>query len=140
MTAIRQDIVIEQGADFTQSFSIPANVGSLTGAAAAMQIRKEVDDPLALATLTTWGGTLLLDTAARTLKPIIDEVLSASLPVGACVYDTRLQTSDGTTSRTHEGFALVKAEVTTISFPSATPVGQFKFSLAANSGIFVGAF
>lgn len=135
MTAKTQNITIEQGADFDEPFYVTDASGDpedITGASAAMQIRRAVGDDV-LITLSTDDGTLVIDGDAGTITPAIDEETTSDLTPGLYVYDLKMLTADGHTRRTHQGNVLVSAEVTTIELSPAASSGQYDFSSAANS-------
>lgn len=121
MTATRLDISIEQGADYDGSFAILGPTGApldLTGYAAAMQIRLLSIYPTPLLTLTSIDGTLLIDAAAGTVTPVIPASVSAALNAGHYLYDLKLVSPAGHTTRAYSGSAYVSAEVTdTIILP-----------------------
>lgn len=142
MTAIRQDITIEQGADFDRPFFLTDAAGNpvdITGASAAMQIRVAPGDPTALLTLSTAAGTLLVDGPAGSIAPVIPGRVTDALAAGTYAYDVKMLSAAGVTSRTHQGRASVVAEVTTVALTPAGVFGQFDFSAAGNSGLAAGA-
>lgn len=123
MTAKRQDITIEQGADFSDEFELPASI-VLAGLQAAMQIRADYGYPSPLLTLTIENGGLALDTQARRLRPVIGAATAAAFTPGSYVYDIKTREASGRLTRTHQGRATVSPEVTTFDFtpaPSPSP-------------------
>lgn len=124
MTATRLDITIEQGADYDGSFAILDHAGDpvdLTGYAAAMQVRLFSVYPTALLTLTSIDGTLLIDAVAGTVTPIIPGSVTAAINPGHYLYDLKLVSPAGRTTRPYQGSAYVSAEVTdTPIFPPAS--------------------
>lgn len=124
MTAKRQDITIERGADYDRPFQMldqGGNPVNLTGCAAAMQIRAAVGFPTALLTLTSAGGTLVIDAVNGFIRPLISEVQTAALLPGRYVYDVKMLDASGRTVRPFEGFVNVVAEVTTVPVPAPAP-------------------
>lgn len=118
MTAKRQDITIEQGADFDDDFLLPDSM-DLTDLQAAMQIRADYGYPAPLLTLTLQGGGLLLNTAARRIKPVISAATASAFMPGSYVYDLKARELSGRLTRTHQGVATVSPEVTTFDFAPA---------------------
>ncbi|WP_435007990.1 hypothetical protein P12x_005256 [Tundrisphaera lichenicola] len=121
MTAKTQNITIEQGADFDEPFYVTDSSGSvvdISGASAALQIRPAVGDASLLITLTTAeGGGLTIDGATGKITPFISEDTTTDMAPGLYVYDLKMLTAEGYTRRTHQGNALVSAEITTIEIP-----------------------
>lgn len=137
MTAATLDLTLEQGADYAVPFAVSV---ALAGATAVMQVRPAAGDPVALLTLSTADRGLVLDPAAGTVTPSVPAAVTAALPAGLFAYDLKVRDAAGRVTRTHQGGVRVSAEVTTPDPPLPPPAaGQFNFSLAGNSGLFVGA-
>ncbi|MDY3551390.1 hypothetical protein R5W24_000466 [Gemmata sp. JC717] len=137
MTAKRLDITIEQGADFVRDFPVAAANGApfdISGYRAALQVRAAPGAPTALVTLTSDNGGLAL--VSGRVRAAIQEAVTADLSPGAYVYDLKLVSPAGFTSRWYEGACTVAPQVTTFDFPAPNPSpsdGQLNFSSASNS-------
>ena len=125
MTAVTNDILIEQGATFDMqlvyALGSPAIPANLTGWTARMQVRVEPDDPdPPLLNLTTEnGGITLSSTGQITVMGLAS--LTKLLPTRAGVYD--LEIANGAiVRRVVRGSVCVSPEVTTLEAPgSSTP-------------------
>lgn len=121
MTAIRLDLLIEQGADFELDLDIPPGI-YLAGAQFAMQFKVFYEDRTAMLTLTTANGGLVVNAITRKLKVVIDAIATAALYPGDYLQDIKVQEASGFISRLYQGSATVTPEVTTYDFddsPSA---------------------
>ena len=162
MSAIRQDITIEQGADYDTPFFLQDDDGSpddLTGCSFVMQVKLDYDSP-AILTLSSADGSLAID-AYGVVRPFIGYATTAALYAGTYVYDIRERTPNGRTRRRRQGVITVTRQVTTAlpgtspspspapapapapspsPSPSPAPIyGQLNFSIAGNSGLIAGA-
>ena len=138
MTAKRQDITIEQGADYDRPFTLTDDDGeidNLTGVAFALQIRASVNDPTALLTLSTADGTIVVDIDTGAVQPRINPSVTAALLPGTYVYDLKALEANGRVRRRRSGFVFVSPQVTTAFIPAPpSPSGwQFDFSDDTNS-------
>ena len=115
MTAIRRDIVIEQGADFELELDLPAGL-DVEDLELAMDIRTAYGDPTSLLRLTTANGRLVVNTSTRKVMLLIAAGIAAAFYPANYVYDIKSKESDGTISRLYRGMAAVTAEVTTFDF------------------------
>ena len=145
MTATRIDIVIEQGADFSQVFQVtdPAiTTAELTGASGVMQFRTQYGDPTALLTLTTADGSLSIDAANRAITATTGWAVTEALLLGTGVQDIKILTASAKHRRTHQGTFAVSPAVTLAEPPSPSPApsyGQFNFTTPVNSMIIAAA-
>ena len=122
MSAIRQDITIEQGADYDTPFFLQDDDGSprdLTGCSFVMQFRYSYDSP-AILTLSSADGTLTVDVFG-VLRPFIGYATTESLYATTLVYDLRERTPNGRVRRCRQGNATVTRQVTT-ALPGPTQV------------------
>jgi hypothetical protein len=124
MTAKRQDITIEQGADYDKPFFLTDDNGeaeNLTGMAFALEIRSSPDDPTALLTLTTAAGTLVADLNTGGVRPVIDSAVTAAFLPGTYVYDLKSLAANGKVRRRRQGNVYVSPQVTLYVFPAPAP-------------------
>ena len=124
MTSKIQNISIDQGTDYRQTFIVLDRFGSpvnLSGASAAMQIRPYYDGA-AVVTLTTADGTLTIDGPAGAITAVIDDHETGALLSGVYLYDIKVLDSAGAHSRPFQGSVTVTDEVTTYELePAGTP-------------------
>lgn len=91
MAASSFNLKVELGATFRQKItwsdknSVPIN---LTGYTGRMQVRKKIDDPIALIDLTTENGGIVLGGTLGTIEIVITDLQTADLSNG--VYDLEL--------------------------------------------------
>lgn len=113
MPAGEYDLVIEQGATFSQriTYKVPAGTPvDLTGYTARLQLRKTPSSPITLS-LTTENGGITLGGAAGTIDLAVTATASAALAADVYVYDLEL-VNGSTVTRLLEGSATVSREVT----------------------------
>ena len=123
MTAIRQDITIEQGADYDTPFFLRDDGGNpddLTGRSYVMQVRTSFDAPYALLTLTTDDSSLAVEVSAGLVRPLIPYDATAGMAAGGYVYDLKERTPSGRVRRRRQGAATVTQQVTTAAPPDPT--------------------
>jgi len=110
--AIQQNLVMEQGTDFTASIKLFASATealNLQGYAAYSQMRRSYDSVSASATLTV---TIPVPTNGELVLTLSDSS-TAALRYGRYLYDVLLeQTSTGTRTRAVEGIITVTPRVT----------------------------
>lgn len=113
MSAGSYDLILEQGATFSQSMNwsidgVPVNLNTYT---AKMQVRKTAYHTSAVATFTTDDASITLNSSGNiTLSKSAAD--ASSIPAGVYVYDLELTSSNGTVKRLLEGAFTVNAEVT----------------------------
>lgn len=120
MAAAQHDLVIEQGASYSQAVQwkvgSPATAVNLTGYTARMQLRSNVTASTTALSLTTENGRIALTTGsgagAGTITLSISATDTAALTAGRYVYDLELVSSGGQVTRLMEGIVTVSAEVT----------------------------
>ena len=116
MAAAQADLVIEQGATFTQSFKWTDSNGApipISGYSARMQIRQNQSSPTALVSLTTSGGGIQIAGATGTVEIRIEASVTANLSFSSAVYDLELVAPDGiTVYRLVQGSVTLSKEVT----------------------------
>lgn len=112
MPAQAQNIVIEQGADWTMSLTFTDR--DLTGCSARMQIRENVSSPTPMISLTSSPGDGITITPGP--PGIVDIAISHTLTGGLTrqlgVYDLELVTAGGAVERVLKGTVRVDFEVT----------------------------
>ena len=105
------NILINQGADFSQTYTLEdSNSNSaqnLTGYTVAAKISK----PHASTNQTAFSATVS-NAAAGEIKLILTDVQTAALAPGRQVYDILLTAPDGTKERVVEGMAIIRDGVT----------------------------
>ncbi len=124
MSAKRQDITIEQGADYDRPFFLTDDDGeidNLTGMSFVMQIKSGYDDPTALLTLTTGDGSLVVNLDAGSVQPRIAPTVTAAFLPGNYLYDLKGQEANGRVRRRRQGTVTVSPQVTIIPTPAPAP-------------------
>lgn len=107
--AIKANIVIDQGTDFTTEIDVlddNGDVVDLTGYTGAAQLRKHYTS----ATSTSFNVTI--DASAGQVILSMNAVTSANVTAGRYVYDCELTSSGNTVSRLIEGIVTVTPQVT----------------------------
>lgn len=116
MSAANYDLVIEQGASWSQSVQwktgSPATAVNLTGFSARLQLRSSVSASTAALSLTTENGRIALTANTGTITLSISATDTAAMTAGRYVYDLELVSSGGQVTRLMEGIVTVSAEVT----------------------------
>jgi len=120
MSAAQHDLVIEQGATWSQAViwktGSPATAVNLTGYSARAQLRSSISASTAALSLTTENGRIALTTGsglnAGTITLSITATDTAALAAGRYVYDLELVSGGGQVTRLMEGVVTVSAEVT----------------------------
>lgn len=116
MAAAQQDLLIEQGASYSQAVQwkvgSPATAVNLTNYTARMQLRSNVTASTAALSLTTENGRISLTANTGTITLSINATDTSALAAGRYVYDLELVSSGGQVTRLMEGIVTVSAEVT----------------------------
>jgi len=118
MTAVRQNLVIEQGATFEFSInwmqSDETTPVDLTGFTARMHVRTDIDAALTLLELTTENSRITLGGIAGTIKLSITATDTTALTFTEGVYDLELIDTggSGTVTRLTYGGIENRPEVT----------------------------
>lgn len=116
MSAAQYDLVIEQGATWSQSVQwktgSPATAVNLSGYTARMQLRSSVSTSAAALSLTTENGRIALTANTGTITLSVSATDTAALTAGRYVYDLELVSGGGQVTRVMEGVVTVSAEVT----------------------------
>lgn len=114
-TTGRYDLIIEQGATLTRTFSYQTSSGvaiNLTGYTARMQIRSSYKATTIIATLTTENGGISITPSTGSVTILMSATATAALSPGLIgVYDIELITGT-TVIRLIEGEVIVNPEVT----------------------------
>jgi len=114
MAATTYDILIEQGATYSQSITYKDNgvAVNLTGYTARMQVRATLEAASALIELTTANSRIALGGAAGTITLTISATDTAALTSGRGVYDLELVSGAGIVTRLLQGVATISRNVT----------------------------
>ena len=114
MAATTYDILIEQGATFSQVITYKESGGAvdLTGYTARMQVRSTLESAEALIELTTANGRIALGGAAGTITLTISATDTAALTAGRGVYDLELVSGSGIVTRLLQGVCPISRNVT----------------------------
>lgn len=114
MAATTYDILIEQGATFSQVITYKESgvAINLTGYTARMQVRATLEAATALIELTTANGRITLGGSAGTITITISATDSAALTAGRGVYDLELVSGSGIVTRLLQGVATISRNVT----------------------------
>jgi hypothetical protein len=114
MAATTYDILIEQGATFSQVITYKDNgvAVNLTGYTARLQVRATLESASTLIELTTANGRIALGGAAGTITLTIAAADTAALTAGRGVYDLELVSGSGIVTRLLQGVATISRNVT----------------------------
>ena len=115
MASGKHDFVIQQGATnirVARWYDVNGDLVDLTTYTGAMQVRRTIDSPDVLLTLTTENGGITLGGALGTITLNITSTVSTLLPVGKFVYDLEMTSATPIVTRLLEGAFTVTAEVT----------------------------
>jgi hypothetical protein len=111
MAIFVSNIVIEQGFDFDTTFQLEdtatATLLDLSGYSVESQLRKTYTSSTAVSFAST-----ITDATKGKVQISMASTITADLKPGRYVYDVKLTTSGGATSKPVEGAALVRAGVT----------------------------
>jgi len=115
MAAIKDNLLIEQGATFKRSIKwfesdeiTPVNLTDFT---ARMHIRSDIDSDIILVTLTDLDG-ITLGGAAGTIVLNMNDTVTSALAFTEGVYDLELENTVGFVTRLTYGGVKVSPEVT----------------------------
>lgn len=108
------DITFKRSATFSLQLEYLDENGDVdvTGATAAMQVRKSDINPNVLLELSSGNGHIAIDPTAHTITLSMTDEETAALDWTSGVYDLFLHYSDGSTDPLLEGRATVSREVT----------------------------
>ena len=84
----------------------------LTGCAARMQVREDIDAPTVLLELSTDNGRIALGGTAGTVELLVDAVTTAAIAWESGVWDLEIAHPGGDVTRLAEGSISVRREVT----------------------------
>ena len=114
MAATTYDILIEQGATFSQVITYKeAGVAiNLTGYTARLQVRSTLESATSVVELTTANSRIALGGAAGTITLTISATDTAALTAGRGVYDLELVSGSGIVTRLLQGVATISRNVT----------------------------
>jgi hypothetical protein len=114
MAATTYDILIEQGATFSQVITYKDNgvAVNLRGYTARMQVRATLEAATALIELTTANGRIALGGTAGTITLSISATDTEALTAGRGVYDLELVSGGGIVTRLLQGVATISRNVT----------------------------
>lgn len=113
--AVKLDLYVQQGTDFTHVISLQNNDGSplsIFGYTAQMQIRETLTSPSVLLELTTANGRIVNGGANGQLTLTLSNAITSALVWRSGVYDLELTSPGGIISRIIEGNVTVGLEVT----------------------------
>jgi len=99
------NLVIQKGTDFEETFSLTAEDGlglNLTGYSAIAKLRKYPTSP------TSYSFSTTITVADSTIKIIMSDDITATLPSGRCYYDITITSSGGVVSKVIQGNVLVE--------------------------------
>ena len=116
-TPAKLKFTIYQGATFRKRLTwkgpLPAQTPiDLTGCAARMQVRAEVESPTVLLSLTTENGGLTLGGAAGTVDLYVSDEDAGAITWDAGVWDLEIVHPSGEVTRLAQGSIAVSPEVT----------------------------
>lgn len=117
MSAVQQDITIEQGATFQLELiwknpdTTPIN---LTGYTARMQVRKKHADTVKVLDLTTQNGKIIITPLLGKINVTVPATETDDITIKTGVYDLELESSTGIVTRLIEGGVTVSPEVTRV--------------------------
>lgn len=103
------NIVIQKGTDFEETFSLTAEDGlglNLTGFSATAKLKKHPSST------TSYDFSTVITIVDSTIKIIMSDTVTSTLPSGRCYYDLIITSSGGVVSKVIQGTALVEESVT----------------------------
>jgi hypothetical protein len=114
MAATTYDILIEQGATFSESmvYKDQGVAINLTGYTARMQVRSTLESASTVVELTTANGRIALGGTAGTITLTISATDTAALTSGRGVYDLELVSGSGIVTRLLQGVCTISRNVT----------------------------
>lgn len=99
------NLTIQKGTDFEETFSLAAEDGSglnLTNYSATAKLRKYPTSS------TSYNFSTTITVADSTIKIIMSDTVTATLPAGRCYYDIILISSGGVVTKVIQGNVLVE--------------------------------
>lgn len=99
------NLTIQKGTDFEETFSLTAEDGAglnLTNYSVAAKLRKHPTSS------TSYSFSTTLTVADSTVKLIMPDTITATLPSGRCYYDILLTSSGGVITKVIQGNVLVE--------------------------------
>jgi hypothetical protein len=115
MAAAKYNILIEQGATFQLNLLWKDSAGTpidLSGYTARMQVRRKVDSPTTLLSLTTENGGIALGGITGTIAVVAQATATDDISEKIGVYDLELVDGSGVVTRLVEGCVTISPEVT----------------------------
>jgi len=115
MSAGTLDLFVEQGATFSYTLTLNDSAGApvnLTGYTARMQMRRSVQSPDILISLTTANGRLVITPLTGVITMTISATDTAALNFQSAVYDLEIESAGGIVTRLIEGKVRLSLEVT----------------------------
>ena len=115
MSAGTLDLFVEQGATFSYTLTLTDSAGApvnLTGYTARMQMRRSVQSPDILISLTTANGRLVITPLTGVITMTISATDTAALNFQSAVYDLEIESAGGIVTRLIEGKVRLSLEVT----------------------------
>ena len=114
MAATTYDILIEQGATFSQviTYKVAGVPSNLQGFTARMQVRSTLESATTVVELTTANGRISLGGSAGTITLTISATDTEALTSGRGVYDLELVSGSGIVTRLLQGVATISRNVT----------------------------
>lgn len=103
------NIVIQKGTDFEETFSLTAEDGlglNLTGFSATAKLKKHPSST------TSYDFSTVITIGDSTIKIVMADNVTSTLPSGRCYYDLIITSSGGVVSKVIQGTALVEESVT----------------------------
>lgn len=112
MGAARYNLTIEQGANYSKTFTYTDTTVDLTGYSARMQIRESFSSVSTLADLSTTGSGLSISVPSRSVTINLAASTTAALSFTSGVYDLEIVSPANTVTRLLEGTVTLSKEVT----------------------------
>ena len=103
------NLVIQKGTDFEETFSLQAEDGlglNLTGFAVTAKLKKHPSST------TSYDFSTVITIADSTIKIVMSDTVTSTLPSGRCYYDLIITSSGGVVTKVIQGTALVEESVT----------------------------
>jgi hypothetical protein len=103
------NLVIQKGTDFEETFSLVAEDGlglNLTNFSATAKLKKHSSST------TSYDFNTVITIADSTIKIVMSDTVTSTLPSGRCYYDLIITSSGGVVSKVIQGTALVEESVT----------------------------
>lgn len=109
------ELTIFKGATFRQSLVWQDSDGvpvDLTGYSARMQVRKTINTEAVVVELSTFNGSILLQSATGAIEMHLSAAQTSVLIGKTGVYDLEMESADGTVTRLLYGDVTLSPEVT----------------------------